>query len=276
MKWLINIQLISELIRITKNASTENAEFMNQKLLISFLCLLFFSAKSFSQDLNLIKGVVLNNEKDKGLTAIVVKNLSTKQKTLTDNKGFFKISSKIGDSLSISKLDHRTQIYVLEKSDLSNNLLILKYSFSRIELDELVINKYKNINAVSLGIIPKKIKTPSPYERRLYTAGDFKLIDLLSLLGGSLEIDPIINKISGRTKRIKKHIETEKKIKSIAFLKKNYSDYLIKRLNLTNEDVDKFLYYLVEETAIQALLDEGNDGRIKFFICDFWYKMQNK
>jgi hypothetical protein len=41
------------------------------------------------------------------------------------------------------------------------------------QLDEVVIRRYNNINAVSLGIIPNQ-KSYTPAERKLRTAGDFK------------------------------------------------------------------------------------------------------
>jgi hypothetical protein len=42
------------------------------------------------------------------------------------------------------------------------------------QLDEVVIRRYNNINAVSLGIIPANQKSYTPAERKLRTAGDFK------------------------------------------------------------------------------------------------------
>lgn len=53
------------------------------------------------------------------------------------------------------------------------------------KLDDVYIKEKSEFNAVSLGIISKEIKPLSVNERRLYTAGDFKPIHLLSLLGGS-------------------------------------------------------------------------------------------
>jgi hypothetical protein len=50
------------------------------------------------------------------------------------------------------------------------------------QLDEVVIRRYNNINAVSLGIIPNQ-KSYTPAERKLRTAGDFKPIMLLGLMG---------------------------------------------------------------------------------------------
>lgn len=47
-------------------------------------------------------------------------------------------------------------------------------------------------------------------ERRLYT-GDFKPIDLLGLLGGSVNVDAILNSINGRTAMTKKLMNWKRK-----------------------------------------------------------------
>jgi hypothetical protein len=67
----------------------------------------------------------------------------------------------------------------------------------------VVIRRYNNINAVSLGIIPAN-KIIYASRRKLRTAGDFKPIMLLGLMGSSMPLDPLINKINGRTKRLKR------------------------------------------------------------------------
>src|SRR5690554_1516251 len=65
-------------------------------------------------------------------------------------------------------------------------------------LDEVFIESNSELNAVSLGILKKEIKPLTPYERQLYTAGDFKPVHLLTLFkSGSIQLDPIINAISG-------------------------------------------------------------------------------
>ena len=80
-----------------------------------------------------------------------------------------------------------------------------------IDLKEVIINEHPEITAENIGVIPYGQKKYTPAERKLYTAGDFKPIHLLGLLGGTLAVDPIINKINGKSKKLKKEIEVEKK-----------------------------------------------------------------
>ncbi len=236
----------------------------------TFLCLFFIHAASYSQEIEYLEGIV--QSKDSTLQDIHIKNIANAQTVTTNEEGIFKIRAKIGDSLVISHVSIKESIVVIKRSHLESKLFLFEVSDHRIELDEVEINQYANIDAVSLGIIPKKVKKLSPNERKLYTAGDFKLIHLLSLLGGSLEVDPIINKISGRTDRIKKHIEIDKKRENIHFLKTNYYDYMLMNLALSDEDIGAFLYYLVDQQPLQNLIDQNHEAQLKFFICDKWIK----
>lgn len=142
-------------------------------------------------------------------------------------------------------------------------------------LDEVFIKSKSEFNAVSLGILKKEIKPLTTNERRLYTAGDFKPIHLLSLLGGSLQVDPIINAISGRTKRLKRYIEIEKKESNLIFLEDHFMKYMVENLNIEEEWIGSFLTYLVENEQLQSLIDRKDLGVLHFFIGDEWFKFKN-
>ncbi|WP_310991979.1 hypothetical protein [Aequorivita marina] len=142
------------------------------------------------------------------------------------------------------------------------------------KLDEVVVLSKSKFNAVTLGIIQKEIKPLTQNERRLYTAGDFKPIHLLSLLGGSLQVDPIINAISGRTKRLKKYIEIEKKERNIIFLEDHFTEYMQNNLNVGEAYIGRFRNYLIENEKLQELIDRKNFGELYFLIGDEWLKFK--
>lgn len=152
----------------------------------------------------------------------------------------------------------------------------LKHSlFEKVnKLDEVFINSKSEFNALSLGIIQKEIKPLTQYERRLYTAGDFKPIHLLSILGGSLEVDPIINAISGRTKRLKKYIQYEKKESNLIYLEDHFKEYMLNNLNIEKQLVGRFSNYLIENENLQGLIDRKDNGSLYFFIGDEWFKFK--
>lgn len=135
------------------------------------------------------------------------------------------------------------------------------------ELKEVIVTKRPEISAVSLGISPKGIKQYTPAERKLKTAGDFKPIHLLGLLGGSLEVDPILNAISGRTTMLKKELEIEKK--ELLLKQLNYTfdeNYFINRLKTPSEHIKGFGYYIVENEKFTTALKSKNKAMTKFLI----------
>jgi len=227
--------------------------------------------KIYSQEMIYLNGVVFN--KLNGIQDVHIKNISNDQYTITDENGFFKISSSIGDSLEISHISMRDLIIVLKETDLNRKPFIIEMNSSNLELDEVTITSKPKISTLSLGITSNEVIL-TPTERRLHTAGDFKPIHLLAILGGSLKIDPIINKISGKTKKIKKHIQIDQRKSNITFLKTNYYNYMLDDLKIKEEDIDRFLYYIVEETKIQSLLDDNNEDKLRFFIFEWWLKFQ--
>lgn len=143
------------------------------------------------------------------------------------------------------------------------------------KLDDVFINSKSEFTALSLGIIQKEIKPLTQYERQLYTAGDFKPIHLLSLLGGSLAVDPIINAISGRTKRLKRYVQFEKKESNLIYLEDNYKEYMLNTLNIKEQLIGRFLNYLVENEELQYLIDRKNNGELYFFIGDQWFRFKS-
>lgn len=184
------------------------------------------------------------------------------------------ISKDSISSLKFSNLIHNNSVNLQRSDTLSTSI------FTQVnKLDEVFIKSKSELNAVSLGIIQKEIKPLSTYERRLFTAGDFKPIHLLSLLGGSLAVDPIINAISGRTKRMKKYIQIEKKESNLIFLENHFSDYMSDNLNIPEELIGRFLNYLIYNERLQGLIDRNDLGELYFLIGDEWIqfdKLQNE
>lgn len=152
----------------------------------------------------------------------------------------------------------------------------LSYSKKSILLDEVKIRSNSQITAYSLGITKKPIIAPTQYERQLLTAGDFKPIHLLSLLGGSLQVDPIINAISGRTKRLKKYVKIERNIKYHAYLKENFEEFFTEKLKIDQELFGSFIIHLSEDENIQNLIQNKKFDELEFAIADKWFIFKDR
>ena len=207
------------------------------------------------------------------VAGVNVTNLVNEKSTKSDNNGYFFILAKAEDLLVFSSENleyHRKEI---EEKDLKTDILIIKMIAKATELKEVIVNKHPEINAVALGISPKGIKNRTQMERRLYTAGDFKPIHLIGLLGGSLNVDAVLNKINGRTEMIKKLVELEKKI---ALLEKTDAlfeeDYYLNTLKIPSEYIKGFQYYIVDNEKFTTVLKTQNKTNIELLMVELAVK----
>ena len=146
-----------------------------------------------------INGQITSNV-DLPIEGVNVTNASNKIMVVSDKYGHFSILTKEGDILNFSTVNYEfLRKYINGKEFIIGNISI-HLTPKSIELEEVIVNKHSDITAENLGIIPKDQVKLTTAERRLQTAGDFKPIHLLGLLGGHLAVDPILNAISGRTK----------------------------------------------------------------------------
>lgn len=204
----------------------------------------------------------------RNIAGVTIINLVNEKSTISDSNGEFFILAKADDLLVFTSVNleyHRRQI---EEEDLKSDVLIIKMIAKITELEEVIVNKHTEINAVALGISPKGIIQRTQMEKKLYTAGDFKPIHLLGLLGGSLAVDPILNAINGRTAMLKKSIEAENKQHLLALFSSLFDDtYFTKKLKIPADYIKGFQYYCVEDGRISEALKSKNKTKIEFLIA---------
>jgi hypothetical protein len=201
------------------------------------------------------------------VAGVTIINLVNEKSTLSDNDGVFYILAKADDLLVFSSVNLEYHRKIIEDEDLKPDLIIIKMTAKVTELKEVIVNKHPEINAIALGISPKGIIHRTQMERKLYTAGDFKPIDLLGILGGSLAVDPILNAINGRTAMLKKSIEAEKKERLLVLFGSLFEDtYFTKTLRIPVDYVKGFQYYCIEDSKISEALISKNKTKIEFLI----------
>lgn len=197
---------------------------------------------------------------------ISILNLSTDKSTTTNQDGEFGIMVRINDVLVFTAVNVETTKRVVKQEDFMLGLIHVEMKGKATPLKAVIINS-NAINAVSERIVAKEPKKYTVAERRLRTAGDFKPIMLLGLLGGVMPLDPIINKINGRTKRLKKLVFVEKKEKYIKMISEWYEhDYFTTQLGLPAEYVSGFKYYLVENEFFVKILESKDQEKITFYL----------
>ena len=201
-----------------------------------------------------------------GANGINILNLTNGKTTQTNNSGEFFILAKANDILVLTAVNLKKYRKTINFSDFELGKLSIILEPKITELKEVIVNK-NEINALSLGVVTRDPVKYSPAERRLRTAGDFKPIELLQLLGGSMPLDPLINKINGRTKRLKKLVILEKKENFIKLISELFcQEYFTVQLGIANDYVNGFKYFIVENENFLKVLESKNEERTSFFM----------
>ena len=148
-----------------------------------------------------------------------------------------------GDILVLSAVNLETRRITLTKENLKSELLQLKMNPKITPLKEVTVNEHPNINSENLGITPHGQKKYTPAERKLYTATTGIL-------------DPLLNKISGRTAMLKKEVAVERNEKLLLRLDGFYENkYYTEVLKIPQDYIKGFQYYLIEDPDyVKALL----------------------
>ncbi|WP_396186329.1 hypothetical protein [Flavobacterium sp.] len=235
---------------------------MNKILILLFIYQLTSAQSTVEKTLHGKISVASGN-----VEGVTIVNLVNEKSTISDSNGEFYILAKAQDLLVFSSVNLEYHRKIIEQEDLKSELIIIKMISKTTELKEVIVNNNPELNAVSLGISPKGIKHRTPMERKLYTAGDFKPIHLLGILGGSLAVDPILNAINGRTAMIKKEVEVEKKERLLAIIDALYKeDYFSTVLKIPTDYIKGFQYYCIEDKKFAAILISKNKVKIEFLL----------
>lgn len=215
---------------------------------------LIFPMVIFAQNDTIIKGKVVSGSTS--LEGIHVFNISQKSGEITDARGYFKIKVKVNDTLQLSAVHLTAAQYIIKKNDLKVELIFVPMQSLISVLDEITLTEYKSINAVALGIIPANQKTYTPAERKVRTATTGLL-------------DPLINWTSGRTTMLKNEIKVERK-EQLQAKTSDYFErkYFVENLNIPEEYVDGFLFYIVENERYTRAMKEKNKTMATFILSE--------
>ncbi len=221
---------------------------MQKKLPLLFL--LFFSFSVFSQE-KIAKGKVIINA---ALHNVKVENINREISVRTDENGGFSIIASEGEVLVFSGLNINRKVFFLKKEHFENPFEI-DLKTTDIEIEEVEVGKQ-----IDLGFGGKKL---TPAERRLQTATDTNLQYSVIIPTLRFSIDPLLNRMSGKTKRLKKLLEMEQQERM--FLELDYyfdEDFYVHSLGLKPENINDFKYFLIEDFKFQNVLKHGNENNI--------------
>ena len=236
----------------------DNTILLMNRLLYLLLCI---SVSAFAQQRKPLQGRVISGES--AIVGIFVINKATGAETKTDATGNFTVPAREGDMLAVYGTGVTAREFAVNAMSFTEVPYVMEVAINAYELKEVVIDK---ITPESLGLVPKNQKQYTPAERRLKAASDLDpQMGIGTMAGVSVSADAIINAISGRTKMLKKALETENKEFAIVKLNGIYTEeQIVSELKIPAEYVQGFLYYAVEDPECAAALKTKNNELAKF------------
>ena len=232
----------------------------------------YFPIFGFAQSTELVflKGKLVCSIKN--LSDVNVTNLRSETTTVSVN-GDYSMFVKVGDTIQFSSIQIETKKVIIQESDLAKSLFVSSLNPKVIALDEVEIKEYKNINAVSLGILDKPAKKYTPAERKLRTAGEFHWYYPLLIPLGGMPTDGLINSISGRTAMLKKELEVEKKEMLLKKIEYQFDpEYFTINLKIPQEYVKGFWYYAIQEPRLVKEINAKNKNKAQFIFAELAVK----
>lgn len=220
----------------------------NRAVFVLFLIVAICSA----QNVKLLNGKVVADVKD--LQGVNVVNRASGKETATLDDGLFSIYAKPGDTLVFTSVQLNEKRIVIEKEDFDYLPFVVKMKVKVTQLKEIVITD-SGVNAVSLGIVPKGMKTYTPAERRYYTA---------TTGSGMVSVDAIINAVNGKTKQLKKEIKVERSEMLQQKLSAMFDEaYFIEELKIPSSQVNGFFVFAAENQALANLVKQKHKPLIQ-------------
>jgi len=207
---------------------------------------------------------------------INIVNLVNEESAISNSKGEFHIRVKEGDLLIFSAINFEYKLKIIDHDDMIPGSVLIEMIPKVTQIDEVVITKNKSLDVVAMGILDRPAKQYTPAQRKLRTAGDFKPIQLLGLLGGQLPIDPIINAVNGKTKRLKKEINVEQReilLKQLDDLLDD--DYYIQTLKIPAKYIKGFKFLVIEDEELVEIIKQNNKTHLSLRLIQLAEKYKN-
>ncbi len=195
---------------------------------------------------------------------IHVLNKTSSKYTITDEKGNFLIPAKLLDTLTISGIKYKTETVIITKAMMDKEALQVTLIEEVNVLDEIIVGKIltgslisdignsdakAEINFYDLGIPGYTGKPLTQSERRVVEA---------TTGGGIIPLNPILNWISGRTKKLKNRVKIEDLNKCLQQLKSEYSNAIFETETLKETLREEYFQFCLDDPEFNTICEEAN------------------
>jgi len=240
-----------------------------QRISLAFIFLCFICLDSSAQSV-LLNGTIYATADVDGIHVI---NKTKRNATITDSKGKFSIEASESDTLVFSGVQYKLHSVLVEKEMIDTKTIKVFLLENINQLDEVIVGKVLTgdlssdvensdakapINFYDVGIpgYQGKIKTQS--ERRLAEADHGRFFYYYGV-GFAININKILNRISGRTKDLKQRVKLEARDELMFRVKAKFSEDLFKGNPLEDPLRYEFFYFCSEDPEFTQKCGTEND-----------------
>ena len=211
---------------------------------------------------------------DKSVADVHVMNTTRGRATITNEQGQFEISVRQQDTLFFSAVQFKRKAIVITPEIWEAKWVLVPLDEFVNELDEVVlrpydlsgdlsrdmgtINTYDVVSATILGLPNAYHRPPTQAERKLFEA---------TTGGGIVPLNPILNAITGRTRYLKRILNTERQYARTNRVRAFYADSLfVSDLRIPTVHIDDFMYYCEVDPSFNGLVDSRDRLKIWEFL----------
>ena len=213
--------------------------------LFLFFFVVFFSSETFAQTQDINGKIIAKGD----LVGIHIINKTASKFTLTNDKGEFEIPAKQYDTIMVSGIQYEPKEFVISDIIMQTKTVTVNLEDKINVLDQVVVGKVltgdltsdienaevkRDINFYDVGIPGYTGPRMTQSERRVYEANTG---------GGLFPLNPLINWISGRTKRLKEQVKRDELNKATDEAKAKYSKFLFEKDTLSPTQQQDFFYF---------------------------------
>lgn len=222
---------------------------MNNNFWTLILLVLSIQLSAQESDLKKINGVLISLSGE--VSGIHIINKTSQLATISNANGYFSISSKLNDTLVIRGVGYQTKQLIIDSENYNKFSLAVDLEAEVVSLNEVVVMPYNlsgdllvdmeairvedQVSEFTLGL-PNADATPMRKSQRI--------LNEATTGGGILPVNPILNAITGRTKKLKKIVAVDLKNQRTLQVRYYYPDSLfINHLKIDQEKILDFMFY---------------------------------
>ncbi len=247
-----------------------------KRFFLVVLCCFIFSS-IYSQTID-IEGVVTGSADVENIHVI---NKASNTFTTTNKLGGFAIQVKLADTLVFSSVQYKLQTILVTPKIISDKKMTVFLEDKVNELGEVLVGKVltgsldsdiKNsdaerpINFYDVGLPGYKGKPKTQNERRLYEADAGKYVYVG--LGVGLNFNKILNKVTGRTKKLKERVRKENKDVLLEKIKANLVEDFFVIYPLDESLRTDFFYFCSDDENFEKRCQNKSDIEVFEFLAE--------